>query len=226
MRGADVSSELYDPIRTMSKVTREVIVSFSTGKDSCVTLDLCQRFFDRVVPFYMYYVPGLSFHERALRWYEKRYNVEIIRLPHFELGTLMRYGMYRTPDYDIPVLSVKDIYNYVRNLTGIEWVCAGERIADSIVRRAMIKHSSPIDVKRGRFYPIAYWKKKEITEYIRVKKLYLAEDSRKLGHSFADFGGVGLSEIKKIWPRDYEQIKKLFPLCDMAVKRYEAYGKK
>ncbi len=218
-----MSSELYDPLRTMAKITREVIVGFSTGKDSCVTLDLCFRFFDRVVPFFMYYVPEMSFQERVLNFYEKKYNISIERLPHFELGSLMRYGMYRAPDYDVPVISAKDVYDYMRGRTGITWVCCGERIADSTIRRAMIKRTGSIDKGRGRFFPLAYWKKRDVMEYLRLKKLPLGEDSRVFGHSWGQFDGETLLTVKKRWPHDYERIKRLFPLCEMAIRRLD-YG--
>ena len=67
-----MQSQLYDPIKTMAKVTRKVLVGFSGGKDSCVTLDLCFKFFDEVRPFFMYQVPNMSFQERTMKWYEQK----------------------------------------------------------------------------------------------------------------------------------------------------------
>ena len=66
-----MSTVLYDPIKTQAKVADEVIVAFSGGKESVVTLDLCFRYFKRVVPFFMYICPELSFQEKTLEWYEK-----------------------------------------------------------------------------------------------------------------------------------------------------------
>ncbi len=219
-----MSSELYDPIRTMSKITREVIVSFSTGKDSCVVMDLCARFFDRIAPFFMYPCPGLSFQEKSLRWYERKYGVEIIRLPTFGMSTMMRYGAFREPDYDVPIISVSDIYDYVRNKTGIYWVCGGERIADSTVRRAMIKSTGSVAVKSGKFYPVAYWRKRDILDYMRVKKLYLGEDSKVFGASYHGWTGKTLLTAKRRWPDDFEKIKRLYPLVEVVVRREEFYG--
>ena len=56
-----MGSELFDPIKTQARVAKSVLVGFSCGKDSIVTLDLCFRFFDKVQPFFMYYVPGMEF---------------------------------------------------------------------------------------------------------------------------------------------------------------------
>lgn len=219
-----MSSELFDPIRTMSRFTREVLVGFSTGKDSCVTLDLCLKHFDRVVPFFLYQVPGMSFQQKTIRWYERQYGLEVLQAPHFETSNFLRYGTYREPDATVPIISTKELYDWLREKTGIYWIAAGERIADSIVRRAMIKHSGSIDLQRGRFYPLAYWKKQDVMNYIRVKKLYLGADSKKLGFSFRDLSGETLLMVKRSFPEDYERIKRIYPLCEAAVRRVEVYG--
>ena len=106
-----MSTILFDEIKTMSKITDTVLVGFSGGKDSIVTLDLCVKYFKNVIPFFLYIAPDLSFQERQLKWYENKYNLEI--------------------------------------------------------SRAMIKHSGSIDKKRGRFYPVAYWSKSEVLNYIK-----------------------------------------------------------
>lgn len=94
---------------------------------------------------------GLSFQESILRYYEDKYGIPIHRIPHFELSQWLRYGLFRPFDFDCPIVSVKEIYGYMRANTDIWWVAAGERISDSVWRRAMIKHSGTIDQKRGRF---------------------------------------------------------------------------
>lgn len=219
-----MDSRLYDPIRTMSTVTQDVIVAFSGGKESCVILDLCMRFFERVEPFFMYQVPGMSFQEKTLSWYENKYGIAIKRLPHFSTSRYLRYGAYREPDFEVPIIGLNDIYDFMRDRTGVYWIVAGERCADSIWRNAMIKHSGSIDEQRGRFFPLAYWNKRDVMEYIRVKKLYLGGDSKRLGISFSDLRGKELSMIKKYYPADLEKVKKIYPLCEAAIRRYELYG--
>ena len=145
-----MDSSRYDPIRTMSKLTDEVIVAFSGGKESIVVLDMCMRHFKRVVPFFMYYIPGMSFQERQLKWYEEKYGIEIVRLPHFELSNLLRYGTLRNEDLSVPIISINDIYEWMRNKYGIYWIAAGERSGDSLIRGAMIKKSGSIDYERGK----------------------------------------------------------------------------
>ncbi len=206
-------------------MTDEVIVAFSGGKESIVVLDLCMKHFKRVVPFFMYYVPGLSFQERQLCWYENRYELEIVRLPHFELSNLMRYGTFRSGDADVPIISINEIYRWMRETYGIYWIAAGERSGDSVIRGAMIKHSGSIDEKRGRFYPVAWWSKQETLDYIRVKKLYRGIDSKVMGTSFDGINTKSLVFLKEHFPSDYQKALRLFPLAEGAVTRYKAYGK-
>lgn len=221
-----MSNLLFDPIKTQSSVTDSVIVAFSGGKDSIVTLDLCFKYFKNVVPFFMYLVPNLEFQENMLQRYEKRYNTKIVRLPHFELSEMLKYGALTLPDYNISVVTINDIYAYMRNETGFEWIAAGERCADSIVRNAMIKKSGSIDYKRGRFYPLAYWKKQEVMQYIKYKKLYLSPEQKKIGFSFRSLAGAELATIKELYPSDFEKIEKVFPYAGAAVEHYLKFEKK
>lgn len=220
-----MSNLLFDPIKTQSSVTDSVIVGFSGGKDSIVTLDLCFKYFKNVVPFFMYLAPDLEFQEKTLRWYENKYNTEIIRIPHFEVSEFLKYGSFTMADWDIDVVGINDTYAYMREKTGMYWIAAGERCADSIVRNAMIKKSGSIDYKRGRFYPLAYWKKNEVMQYIKQKKLYLSPEQRKIGFSFRSLAGSELSIIKQLYPKDYEKILKVYPFAEAGVKRFEEYGK-
>lgn len=221
-----MSTILFDTIKAQSKVTKSVIVGFSGGKESIVTLDMCFNYFENVYPFFMYICPDLSFQEKTIAWYEKHYQTEITRIPHMDVSEFFHYGSFRNPDFSFPIVSINDIYRYMRVKTDTWWIAAGERIDDSIVRRAMIKNSSAIDVKRGRFYPIAYWKKKEVLEYIKYHHLYLGEDSKKLGFSFKSLWAKELFMLKQHFPDDYRKILRLYPFAGAGVKRLEEYGEK
>lgn len=220
-----MSNLLFDPIKTQARVTDSVIVGFSGGKDSIVTLDLCFKYFKKVVPFFMYLVPDLEFQEKTLKWYENKYNTEIVRIPHFEVSEFLKYGSFTMADWSVDVVGINDTYAYMRETTGIQWIAAGERCADSIVRNAMIKKSGSIDYKRGRFFPLAYWKKNEVIEYIKYKKLYLSPEQKKIGFSFRSLAGSELAVIKEYYPDDFKKIKAVYPFCEAGVERFLKYGK-
>lgn len=220
-----MSNLLFDSIKTQSKITDSVIVGFSGGKDSIVTLDLCMRYFRNVKVFFMYLVPNLEFQEKTLRWYENKYNTEIIRIPHFEASEFLKYGSFTQADLSVDVVGINDTYEYLRQATGVEWIAAGERAADSIVRNAMLKKSGSIDYKRKRFYPLIYWKKNEVLQYIKYRKLYLSPEQKKIGFSFRSLAGNELAIIKELYPSDFEKIKAVYPFCEAGIIRYEKYGK-
>lgn len=220
-----MSNLLFDPIKTQSRVTDSVIVGFSGGKDSIVTLDLCFKYFKRVTPFFMYLVPDLEFQEQMLRRYEEKYNTEIIRIPHFECSNFLKYGSFTLADWNVDIVGINDTYEYLRQTTNIEWIAAGERAADSIVRNAMLKKSGSIDFKRKRFFPLIYWKKQDVLAYIKYKKLYLSPEQKKIGFSFRSLAGSELSVIKSLYPDDYKKILKVYPFAEAGVIRYEQYGK-
>ena len=146
-------------------------------------------------------------------------------MPHFETADCYRYGSFRDPDYSVPRVKIRGIYAYLRKQTGLTWIAGGEKINDSIVRRAMLKHSGSIDTQRGRFYPVMYWTDKEVKQYIKMNKLLYPKFNRELGFSFHSLAGKELSAIKKIYPSDYERILKFFPEAAAGVLQYETYQK-
>lgn len=196
-------------------------MSFSGGKDSVVVLDLCARHFKKVHAFFMYQVPGLSFQEATLRWYEQRYGIRIHRVPHPELAEWLRLGLFRHEDYGVPSVSFNDLYHYVRVQTGAWWIAAGERIADSIWRRAMMKQSGSIDRKRGRFYPVAYFRKQDVLAYVAQRRLKVSAESRYLGHSFRSLEPEEMYLTRLHYPADFAKIERWFPFVGAAVAKFE-----
>ena len=216
-----MSNILFETVKTASRISDSCIVCFSGGKDSIVTLDLCARYFKRIHVVFMYSVPGLSFQEANLRWYEEKYGIEIERIPHFMISEWMRYGIFRKEDYSVPIVKPLDVYQYLRLSSDMWWIAAGERIADSIVRRAMIKNSGSIDDKRGRIYPVAHWNKAEVMRYIQYHKLKLSPESAVLGHSFRSLEPSEMALLKKHYPKDYEKVAEWYPFVEAAVRNYE-----
>lgn len=218
-----MSVVLFDPIKTMSKVTRSVIVGFSGGKESCVLIDLCCKYFDRVYPYFMYMHPNLEFQQNCIRWYEQKYGVNIIQIPQPQCSGFFHYGSFRDGDYQIPLIDYKDIEHYLRLKTGAYWFAGGERMDDSLWRRGMIHNASSIDTTRGHFYPLAMWKRKEVLDYIKFHKLLYTRDQRECHYSFGSLQPTDLYKLRNIYPRDYERILQLYPFAGAGVKRYEEY---
>ena len=220
-----MAEALLSAIKRQSLLADSVIVSYSGGKDSAVTLDLCARHFKTVHVFFMYQVPSLSFQEAVLQWAERKYDVEIYRIPHFELSDFYRGGVYCMPDPLLPKVEIGDIYAHVRQAFDCHWIAAGERAKDSIVRNAMIKRSGSIDQRRGRFYPLAYWSKEAVVRYIEANRLMVSPESKILGHSFRSLDAKDIKAVREHYPGDYEKIEQAFPEIGVALAREAMYGK-
>mgnify|MGYP000563135845 CR=1 FL=1 len=65
--------------------TNNVVLFFSGGKDAICSLDVLCEVGINVTPVFMYLAPDLRHNEEVLKWYENRYNLDIIRVPHFDL---------------------------------------------------------------------------------------------------------------------------------------------
>ena len=218
---------LYHGIECASQITDAILVMFSGGKDSVCVLDLCHRYFRRVQPVFMQIGPMLSFHKAMHAWAEDKYGVEILKLPHPGVVDCLRYGVFRNyQDFSIPVITFKDIWNYSRLQTGIWWIAAGEKIADSIVRRAMIKGDGGcVNAKIGRFYPLAEWTIKDVYAYMRQRRLRMTPEYESYGGSYnGSLVPHSLHWLKRHYPNDYEKMRAWFPFIDVATKRIEFFG--
>lgn len=218
---------IFDQIKLQARLTDEVIVSYSGGKDSAVVLDLCHKYFKTVHIFFMYMVQGLSWDEAVLKWAEQRYGKTIYRVPHWELTHFWRSGSFTTFDATVPVLSIADVYAHVRATTGAHWIAAGERAADSVVRNAIIKKEGSINHTRGRFFPIAYWNKEQVTRYVEMNRLKTSPEKGVLdGKSLNGWKPETLKKIKEAYPDDWRKIEAALPLIGVLVAKYELHGNK
>lgn len=89
-----------------------------------------------------------------------------------------------------------------------------------------LKRCGSIDVNRGRFYPIIYWNKRDIYQYIKAKRLVLPQEYTEIGHSFRSLCGEDVLMVKHMFPNDYEKLLKLYPLAGAAAYREEMGNEK
>lgn len=219
-----MSTALYDPIKTMSKITDTILVAFSTGKDSIVVLDLCKRYFKNVYAFFEYFVPNVGYEEQTLKWYESHYDIQIMRVPCEMVTRIFHYGLCCPADYTYPIVSETDLYYWVKAQTGCYWLASGERKDDSLQRRGMITNKGTIDRDRGRMYPVANWSRKDINAYIKYRKLKLPSSYRDLNRSLAL--PYNAEWLKDKYPDDYDKVVSLYPFIGVLAEREKNYGKK
>ena len=64
---------------------QDTLLAFSAGKDAIAAWLAIRPHFERVIPYYLYLVPGLEFVEESLAFYERFFGAKIARLPHSRL---------------------------------------------------------------------------------------------------------------------------------------------
>jgi phosphoadenosine phosphosulfate reductase len=212
-----------------------VIVGVSGGMDSVVTLDLCKQYFKTLRCYFMYVVPGIGFQERYLQFLERRYEVEIERIPHFLLSDILRGAALRhTTEATSNLRKAKstDVDAYLRKKFGIHWIAVGEKASDSLERNTQIVQHGGILEKRGRILPLAYWTHAQVQGFMSRNRIPFPPDynlnnlvkdpnlKRRRGASFGSL--IGMREIGLIaekYPEDYEKIRKFFPFVDVQLVR-------
>jgi len=218
---------------------RSVLLAFSTGKDSLACLDMAVRIFDRVQPYFLYWVKNLSFQERTLSWAERRYGFEILRLPHAYLCSMYMSSDYRHPlpiDRLKRVMQLTDQENAIRADTGLTWIVTGQKRADSLWRRGAlyeVAQTEGISAKRRNIFPLIDWTDAAVFNYLKMARVPMPADYRLFAdltrHSPSwDLNNKGqgryLLRIKETWPEDYARILGQFPLVAALVRREELFG--
>lgn len=225
------TADPFDVVRRARYETNEVAVAFSCGKDAAACLELCSEWFERVAVFYMYYVPDLSIHEKYLSFWEARLGDKlvgrrVIRLPHWNLGGYLGGAYFRdplSPTTDTPRLKIRDIEVEVAKQTGLTWFANGMKKADSLERRAMLSQCNGVQLESHRFYPLAEWTNRSVTQYLRQRDIPLSPEYSVMGWSY---NGIlepsSLVALRDHFPEDYEKVIRRFPYAEAAVFRHES----
>lgn len=215
---------LMDAVRYASTVTQSVVVGVSLGKDSVCMLDLCCRNFRYVHPFFMYFVKGLQFQESYIRYLEERFGLEILKIPHWMLGTCYLGGFYRDQNFitdSCPNIGIKDVELYLEDYFGCRWFAYGQMMCESIERNAMIKSVGQVDEINHRIYPLAEWSPKKVKQYLANRQIQLGPEYRYSKRSLGDLRPENVEIMKAHFPDDYATVKRIFPYIEAQEKRDE-----
>lgn len=207
------------------------ILGFSTGKDSiCAWLEM-KKYFNRIVPVYMYLVPGLSFVEKSLAYYEDFFQTRIIRLPHPSLYRQLNNLVFQAPENckvietaNLPDFEYDEVYQIIREdwkLPQNTYAASGVRARDSLNRWAAIKKYGPLNEGRKSFMPVFDFNKAMLMDTLIASGVKLPVDYKLFGRSFDGIDERFLGPIKEYFPEDYQKILEFFPLADIELKKIE-----
>jgi phosphoadenosine phosphosulfate reductase len=211
----------------LRRLTDRCIVGVSLGKDSLAALELLMDVrpaWAAVHCYFMYLVPGLEFQEQYLRFLERRHGLTILRLPHFQLGRMLRGAVlrrYSRLQHRSPVVSPTEMEGYLRMRCEARWVVDGFKAIDSLERNAILRRTGPLDVRRGRCHPLAWWNHGRVFDLLRRRGVPLPADYQMFGHSFGRLWPAELLAIRERFPADYARILAMFPFAHAQVVRAE-----
>lgn len=207
------------------------LLSFSCGKDAIVSWLRLKDYFHTIIPVYRYLVPGLSFIEKSLGYYEDFFQTKIIQVPNPNLFRMLNAGTYQTPgtwqifkEYNMPNLYYTELNNFVKNDHGLPestYTAIGNRMYDNLMRYRSITKYGPYNEKTKEFYPVFDYKIADVVNALRTAEVSMPIDYRIWGKTFDGIDYRFLKPLKEKFPADYQKIKDFFPLIDIEIMRYE-----
>jgi len=205
-------------------------LAFSRGKDSIAAWLYLRRFFARIIPFHICVVPGLSFVDQSLSYYEQWFGTQILRLQCGATTGEILSLVYQEPGAETYV-DACDLWHYERphivevlrshfNLPNA-FVAYGISGGDSIIRKMYIgeRHYSS---ERKTFYPCFDWSPTMIIRLISSQGLKLPKDYFLSDRSFATIRNLrALYRMLNLYPGDFSKIETVFPLIRACFARNE-----
>lgn len=219
-----------DLCKYISKINNGTcIMSFSCGIDSIAMYYQLEKYFDNIIPIYLYVVPNLDFVNRYLNYFEDKWGRKIIRMPHPRVIMMLRENVFRTLDLNEIDDSYWDNYDYtslckiaskaigigINTMRGI-----GLKKGDNPSRHMSITKYGSVNYKTNSFYPIYDWNDAKVKGTIRDNNCKVPVDYKIFGRSYDGLGYRFTVPIKKYFPSDYEKLKEYFDLIDVEIKRY------
>lgn len=159
-------------VKQMSEECDTCILSFSTGKDSIASYVQLRKYFKRIIPYYYYVVPHLSFVDRSIKYYEGIFGCHIYQFPNASVIRMLNSLLFQPPERvtkieesELPYSSEytkQTTSNRIRKMLGLPdsvYTAIGVRSADSPMRYTAIKKYGAVNHVKKTFYPVYDWKK-------------------------------------------------------------------
>ena len=210
-------------IRRVRQETDTAILYYSAGgKDGIALLDMLAGVFSKVICYYMYLIPDLDHIQPYIDWAERHYdNVEVRRIPHFQLDILLHNGFFCEPQPDLKVRKIGELEEEVRQATGLHYAFSGMKGVDGYMKRMRLKTFEKrygLVTEKGMAYPLANWTNKEVLQYIKARNLIqpfvYAEGEISQGFNISlDC----MLLMKYRYPRDYDRILQTFPFAEKLI---------
>lgn len=218
----DKIARTKEVLHSVSLKTRRVILFYSCGKDSIVTLDLMYEYFDEIICVFMYFVKDLNHINKWLDWAKTRYpKIRMVQVPHWNLTYILRSGLFCVPNPKVKVFKVAHVDESLRLKYGINYTFYGMKKADGLNRRLMLNTYQNSISDTNKVYPLSEWTNREVLAYMKMKKL-----PEPVRYSKNASGGVGFNldcflYLRNNYPQDLEKILNTFPMSEKILYDYD-----
>lgn len=200
---------------------REVLVSYSGGKDSMILMDIASRCAKKVAAFHMEVVPHLPVMDARLKWAEDKWGIPIARYPHWLRSELFIAGEYCFhKSTDVPHITINDIYAVARAESGIQFIVTGAKKGDSLWRRRTgVSKFAKDDLKA----PLWDWSTRDVYGYLKSRGIEAPKGDGR------NASGIDLSHECILWLYDhhresYDIYERTFPFIGAVIKLRDWYG--
>lgn len=227
---------LLDFVRELGGDT--VFLQFSTGKDSiCSWMRLREYGKFKIIPYFMYWFPGLSWQEEALDYYENWFGQRIMRLPHPLFHQHLNEFLYQPPhrvgeifSWDLLKWDFSDLENALAAQFGLDdplpYAAMGFRGADNIDRRNLIIQKGAVGSGRRRyFFPVWEYNVEDVSRVIKQSGIKLPADYKKWGRTIGAWDYQYIKPISEHFPEDFDRVIRFWmPLIDAEIIRHDIVG--
>lgn len=208
------------------------LLSFSRGKDAIAAWLQLRKHFDRVVPFYLYQVPGLRIDRESLAYYEDFFGVRIHRFPNPSLYRWLDNYLFQPPDRTELMdelelhwsLTREEIADALRELHQLPmaYTATGVRAADSIVRGMSIRKHGAVNHKTRTFHAVFDWRIDQLTRAFTEAGVKLPPDYFLWGRTLDGLDHRFTEKLRAHYPDDYERLHRWFPLLHLDTLRRQS----
>ena len=210
---------------------KNVLLSFSGGKDAWGTWIAIKNQGFNIHPFYYYIVPGLEIIDEYLHECEKIVG-KIRKYPHPMLYDMLTTCTMQPPQriwalehMDLPRFTKDDLHRYIEMDLDLPddscYVALGLRAADSIMRGSYFKRHGAVNSERKVFSPIWDWNKAKLIDELKKAKIKLSREYDLFGRTMDGPVLLYSWNLKQHAPRDYQKLLEWFPMLETEIWRYE-----
>lgn len=204
-------------------------LGFSRGKDSVAAWLHLRKYFTRVIPFHCASVPGLSFVDESLDYYERFFGVPILRLMDGDVLAALNQLAFQLPSGEAEIdaagfwrYSKHEILDLLRReySSPDAWCAFGINATDSIDRRVYVNKIGGRNAAHKTFYPCFDWSREQILRIVAEHGLKLPRDYLMANRTLAAMPNVRhLIRMQSLLPAELERIELVFPLIRARLAR-------